>query len=67
MEFRWFCRQLEESFIVSESDPDLRLFEDGDFIPDQKISAEKLQENEDSMSAEEFQKGGCFGRGPSEF
>ena len=65
MEFRWYCRQLDETFITSASQPGLRLFEDGDRIPPERISDAELQENKDSTDIAEFQNGGCFGRGPS--
>ena len=64
MEFRWYCRQLDETFSVLDSDPGVRIFEDGDFIPEQRISATALQENKDNIPSDQFQNGGCFGRGP---
>ena len=65
MEFRWYCRQLDETYVMAGSDSDLRLFEDGDLVPRDRISAEELQENKDSTDPADFQNGGCFGRGPS--
>ena len=66
MEFRWYCRQLDETYITAASGSEDRLYEDGDLIPQQRISQAELQENKDTTPANDFQNGGCFGRGPSE-
>ena len=52
MEFRWFCRQLGEQWAVdTEADsPGALLYEDGDFIPNDRLPDVA---------------GGCFGNGPS--
>ena len=67
MEFRWFCRQLDESYTMLDSDPDVRMFENGDFVPSERISATALQDNQANIPPAEFQNGGCFGSGPSKF
>ena len=37
---------------------------DGSFIPENKLTDDQLTANEEEVGSENFQEGGCFGRGP---
>ena len=63
MEFRWYCKQLSESYQMDPDEPTKRLYENGDFVPEVKRTVEEIDNIKTELGSS-FQKGGCFGKGP---
>ena len=63
MQFHWYCKQKNESFIRDPNDENELLYENGSFLLEQKISQADIDNNK-ALIGSDFQDGGCFGYGP---
>ena len=63
MKFRWFCKQSNERFRRNPNNAKELLYENGSFLPTEKILQSEIDENKARLGSD-FQEGGCFGNGP---